>query len=76
MTRAMQRRLDKLERQKHEVLSEASKLSSTDLRFRPDPRAWTALDVLDHLVKVEEASLQSVRKHLPKGASISFKDRL
>lgn len=76
MSNALQRRLDQLEGQKREVLSDAAQLSAIDLRFRPEPGVWSALDVLDHLVKVEQSSLRTVRRHLPQGASISFRDRM
>ncbi len=68
--------LRKLETQKCDVLSEVARLSSTQLRFRPQPGDWSALDVLDHLVKVEESLLRTVRRHLPDGVAISARDRV
>jgi len=76
MTQALRRTFDKLERQKREVLSDLARLSSAQLQYRPESGGWCALEVLDHLIKVEEASLRTVREHLPDGVSLSLKDRL
>lgn len=75
MTQTIRRRFDKLERQKCEVLSVLARLSTPQLYFRPTPGAWCALEVLDHLIRVEESTLQTVREHLPNGISISLRDR-
>lgn len=75
MTPAIWRRFEILEQQKRAVLSTAAGLSAAQLCFRPSPAEWCALDVLDHLVKVEEAALGAVQEQLPGGARISWKDR-
>jgi DinB superfamily len=75
MTPVIRRRFDILERQKRTVLSTAERFSAAHLRFQPAPDEWSVLDVLDHLIKVESASLEAVRKELPAGTPITLKDR-
>jgi uncharacterized damage-inducible protein DinB len=76
MTRAILRRFERLERQKCSILSGVMRLSAAQLHFRPAPAAWSVLDVLDHLIRVEKALLEAVREHLPSGAPLTFRDRV
>ena len=43
------------------------RLTSEQLTFRPGPDAWSALDVLEHLVKVEEGIASRIRPREPRG---------
>ncbi|MBA3522940.1 MAG: DinB family protein [Gemmatimonadales bacterium] len=49
-----------MERQRAALLVQVGALSPAQLRFRPAPDSWCPLDVVEHLVKVEEATLRRV----------------
>lgn len=76
MTKVTHQRLDTLTRQKKGMLRQLSGWSEAQLSFRPNPTQWSALDMLDHLVKVEKAAHAAVFKNLPRGHPITLKDRL
>jgi len=50
-------RLARLERQRAEVLGSLHGLGPAQLRFRPAPDSWNLLDVIEHLVLIEERIL-------------------
>ena len=56
----------RIEARRREIVAEADRLTSEQLTFRPMPNAWSALDVLEHLVKVEEAIAARVRPREPR----------
>ena len=56
----------KIESHRREIIAEADRLTAEQLTFRPAPNAWSALDVLEHLVKVEEAIAARVRPREPR----------
>jgi hypothetical protein len=68
--------LQQLERQKREILDELAPFSSAQLSQRPDPGTWSALQVLDHLVKIEEGMLRGAKEQLPRHIAVSFRERL
>lgn len=72
----LQRSFDRLEQQKAALLSDVAIWPAERVCFRPNPAAWSALDVLDHLVKVEKAAFEFIQKQLPKGAPVTLKDQL
>lgn len=47
-----------MERQRAALLSRVEAMNPAQLRFRPAPDAWCPLDVVEHLIKVEEATLR------------------
>jgi uncharacterized damage-inducible protein DinB len=59
--------LARIESHRREIVAEADRLTAEQLTFRPAPNAWSALDVLEHLVKVEEAIAPRVRPREPRG---------
>jgi len=67
MTPGIRQFYEKLEMQKKTLLFEVALWSPAQVHFRPKPCAWSALDVLDHLVKVEVALIDAVRSQLPDG---------
>jgi len=67
---------EKLERQKSALLSDVASLGAEQIWFRPEPSSWSVADVLDHLVKVEQASLEAVRRQLPGDAPPALGDRM
>jgi uncharacterized damage-inducible protein DinB len=58
--------LARVESRRREMIAEADRLTAEQLTFRPAPNAWSALDVLEHLVKVEEAIVSRVRSREPR----------
>ena len=70
------RSFEKLERQKAAVLAEIAAWSAARLRFQPEAPSWSALDVLDHLLKVEHAVISAVQASLPDGQPVRLKNRL
>jgi uncharacterized damage-inducible protein DinB len=66
--REKERRLfARIETRCRELMAEADALSAEQLTFRPAPNSWSALDVIEHLVKVEEAIASRVRPREPRG---------
>lgn len=59
-----QRLLDRLEQQQRDMLHWASSLSDRQLSFRPSAAEWSVLDVLTHLVKVEQEFATELRRGL------------
>jgi DinB superfamily len=59
--------LARVETHRREIIAEADRLTADQLTFRPAPNAWSALEVLEHLVKVEEAIAARVRPREPRG---------
>ena len=76
MSPEIQRAFDKLEHQKESLLLELSVWSPEQLSFRPDSNSWSALDVVDHLHRVEKGILAAMRSNLPHGQAVALKDRL
>jgi len=76
MTPGIRQLYEKLEMQKKTLLSEVALWSPAQVHFRPKPSAWSALDVLDHLVKVEVAVIDAVRSQLPDGNPMTLRDRV
>jgi DinB superfamily len=51
----LRRRLDRMEHQRSALLEDVARLRDAQLAFRPAPGSWCPLDVVEHLVRVEEA---------------------
>ena len=75
MDRALQRKFQKLQRQKQDVLSDLAGLSAAQLHFQPDSNSWCALDVLDHVIKTESTILAMVRQQLPNKNRVTLQNR-
>lgn len=54
--------LSTLEQQKGEVLAGVATWSPENLVYRPSPTAWSAVEVLDHLVRVEREILAAAQR--------------
>jgi len=74
MIRELQQWFDRLERKKKGVLGEVRGYSAEELRFRPGVGEWSAIEVLDHLAKVERGLVDRVRRELPEGNPVTLKD--
>ena len=58
--------LARVDARRRELMAEAEELRAEQLTFRPAPGAWSSLDVLEHLVKVEEEIASRVRPRGPR----------
>src|SRR5918999_1361069 len=56
----------RIERRRRELMAEADGLTAEQLTFRPAPNCWSALEVLEHLVKVEEGIASRARPREPR----------
>jgi uncharacterized damage-inducible protein DinB len=58
--------LTRLDARRRALLSEVAAMTADQLVFRPAPDSWSALDVVEHLVRVEEAILSRIREREPR----------
>lgn len=68
MSNDLQRRLDRLETQKSSLLTQIASLPPAQLNNKPAEDSWSALEVLDHLHKVEHSILDAVIDTIPEPA--------
>jgi hypothetical protein len=64
MKKSTAQQLDKLDRQLESLLSELSSYSEAQLNQKPAPGAWSAMQVLHHVLLAEQLSLAYVQKKL------------
>ena len=60
MLPSLGRRLDRLERRREELLGRVAPLGAEQLAYRPGPERWHVLDILEHLIIIEERVLGAV----------------
>ena len=60
MLPALDRRLDRMERRRAALLARIAPLSAEQLGYRPSPEHWHVLDVLEHVIIIEEGILRAV----------------
>lgn len=65
----------RLERERREILSELARWPPGCVNFRPSPGAWSAVDVLDHIVRAETGSVEDIRRGLKLPHPIGPEDR-
>ena len=65
-----------LELQKRALLDRIAAWPTEQRQFRPAPGRWSALDIVDHLVRMEETALVGVQTNLPHGHPVRIIDRL
>lgn len=76
MNRTIRPQFETLQQQKETVLAGLADWPGEQLQFRPAAASWSALDILDHLVKVEKAWLDAAERSLPNGHSVTSQDWL
>jgi uncharacterized damage-inducible protein DinB len=76
MTARIQRLLDGIERHRHEVLADAGRVTGEQLTWRPGVGVWSVLDVVEHLVRVEEGIVSRVKKREPRTMGETVRTRL
>ena len=67
---------DGLEKKKHAFLHTVSSWTPCQLRFRPTPAAWSALQVLDHVVKTEREIFAAAQSGLNQSRTSPLGDRI
>jgi hypothetical protein len=60
MLRQLEHRIGRLEQQRAALLRELHGMRPARLAFHPAPASWSALDLVEHLVLVEEAVLRGI----------------
>ena len=75
MSSRLLRALSRLERQTRSLLDQLCTWSPEQLRFRPSPTSWSALELIEHLMFAERAVLQMMRGNLGEGRDVTMIDR-
>ncbi len=70
----LMRRYAPLERQQTGALARLNGWGPEQVRFRPTPTCWSALEVLDHIIKVERASREAAEGNLATGGATAAQD--
>jgi hypothetical protein len=76
MTKTTSRLLDRIDRERRGLLAEVDELDPKQLVFRPGKGSWSALEVVEHLVKVEEAILSRRKQREPRTWREAVRGRL
>ena len=66
MRARLRRLLDRIDHQRRTLLAEVDELGLEQLAFRPGKGSWSALEVVEHLVKVEEAIVSRIKPREPR----------
>ena len=76
MTSRLLRALSRLERRTRSLIDQLCTWSPEQLRFRPSPTSWSAVELIEHLMLAERAVLQTMRSNLGEGRDVTMIDRL
>ena len=76
MDRGIARRIGALDAERRAFLQKIGRWAPEQLRFRPVPRGWSALQVLDHVQRTEAATLAHLRDNRCARIPHPFFDRL
>lgn len=76
MTSRLLRSLSRLEWRTRSLIDQLCTWSPEQLRFRPSPTSWSALELIEHLMLAERAVLQTMRSNLGEGRDVRMIDRL
>lgn len=69
-------RFDELERQRRALNAQLSAFTPAQIAFRPGDRSWSIADVVQHLILVEEGTLQFLTKKPPRPDNRSMLKRM
>src|SRR5579862_8203831 len=72
----IQGQFERLERQKPPFLALIAPWSQGQLRFRSRPDSWSALEVVDHVLRTERGILGKVRANAARNARAPMADRV
>jgi hypothetical protein len=68
--------LSTLEQQKAEILASLAAWPASQLTYRPTPTAWSAVEVLDHVVRVEREILAAALRGVVAPRRLGVRDRV
>ncbi len=75
-TKPLFRRLTQLAQQKEQLLASIACLSPERQTFRSTPAEWTLWQIVDHLVRTEDAIMEQTLANLPDGHEVGAGDRI
>jgi hypothetical protein len=70
------RAFENLECQKQALLERLASWPPQTIHYRPVNAGWSAIDVIDHLVRVENGLIASLRANLPHGSPLALGDQI
>lgn len=76
MEPALFRSFQRLQGKKEATLSAVSEWSTAQRVHRPSATSWSALDVLDHVIKVEDEAVTSIRANLSEGRGFTLREHI
>jgi hypothetical protein len=76
MITTLRSHLHKLERAKQRFLAELGAMDDDMLRRHPAPGAWSALDLVEHLILTEVSILDAMRRNVCAQQKVGFRDKL
>jgi len=75
MTDRLRHSLSRLERRTRRLLDELCTWTPEQLRFRPSPASWSALELTEHLMLTERAVSEMMRRNISEGRDVRMRDR-
>jgi len=60
----LQRQLNQLERNKDKLLEKLENIDNATLSQQPDNKSWSIVQVVSHLIKIEQGTMQYMKKKL------------
>lgn len=70
MLKELERPFEKYQSAKNDLLNFTSSLSQTQQTYKPDSETWSVLEIIEHLILVEEVSLRGIQKRLEEKSAI------
>lgn len=74
-TRRVLASYSQLERSTQQMLALLAGWTPDQLQFRPQPGAWSALDVIEHLMLTEKSVLEGMQRNVGKGHAVTVGGR-
>ena len=75
MTDRLRHSLSRLERRTRRLLDELRTWTPEQLRFRPSPASWSALELIEHLMLAERAVSEMMRSNISEEREVRMRDR-
>ena len=75
MTDRLRHSLSRLERRTRRLLDELCTWTPEQLRFRPSPVSWSALELIEHLMLAERAVSEMMRSNISEERDVRMRDR-
>jgi len=75
MTDRLRHSLSRLERRTRRLLDELCTWTPEQLRFRPSPASWSALELIEHLILAERAVSEMMRSNISEERDVRMRDR-